>query len=252
VVTASKKLAVQILNGIIDTLIPEYCVGCKRVGRPLCSHCISRLEGDSESGVCPFCKEKVLAKTDSYGILCKVCRLLTSLDGLITAFSYENRVVKKAIKEIKYKSVRSLIPLLVTQLADTYNAIPYSNRPKIIADHANVIRLIPIPLHKKRLYMRGFNQAHEISNKLSESLGWAVDTKLLYRKRMTDSQSKLSKNERLHNMKEAFMLKKEPDPTLVYILVDDVITTGATIGEAAKLLKKNGVKKVWGMCLAHG
>lgn len=124
--------------------------------------------------------------------------------------------------------------------------------PKILClDQVQTI--CPIPLHPLRKKERGFNQAEEIfqswaQNKLAFS--WDV---LLERRKKTKTQSTLEeRHERKENMRDAFILKEKVELSSSILLVDDIATTGATMEEAAKVLKKAGVDKVFGLVLASG
>lgn len=103
--------------------------------------------------------------------------------------------------------------------------------------------IIPMPMHAKRLRERGYNQALEISRFLASYYQLPLDYKHFVRTRYTQLQAGLAAADRQKNVANAFTLKKP----LVYnhiALIDDVMTTGSTVNEAAKVLKKNGIKQV--------
>lgn len=113
----------------------------------------------------------------------------------------------------------------------------------------NTFVFIPIPLHKKKFRTRGFNQAELIAMELSENLArynikTTVDSNFLLRTINTKPQKKLNANQRLKNISHAFEVS-EPNKYLSVILIDDIMTSGATLNEAARILKKAGVKKVY-------
>src|SRR5690606_25041867 len=108
--------------------------------------------------------------------------------------------------------------------------------------HADI--LVPIPLHKKKEYQRGFNQAKLICEGMAEVLQIPIDSQAVKRIRFTTSQTNKTREERMDNVKDCF---KVPDPTLLegkhILLVDDVLTTGATLSSCAgELLKVEGVQ----------
>lgn len=114
--------------------------------------------------------------------------------------------------------------------------------------------LVPIPLYHARERKRGYNHAHILAQELSRKLNLPI-IKVLKRIRNTKTQVDLGKEERKKNLKDAF----EIDSKLVsqikgkqIFLVDDIFTTGSTLLETAKVLKKNGAESVWGLTLARG
>jgi ComF family protein len=108
--------------------------------------------------------------------------------------------------------------------------------------------LLPVPLHRKRLLDRGFNQAFEIARALSQLLDIPVDSHALSRIRDTDSQSGLSANQRQKNILKAFAYEASTPYSHVAV-VDDIITTGSTANEITKTLHRTGVEQVeiWGL-----
>jgi competence protein ComFC len=116
--------------------------------------------------------------------------------------------------------------------------------------------LVPVPLHRKRLQHRHFNQAAEISRALSRTIGLPV-LKALRRTRQTDTQTKLNRKQRMDNLRGAFAVSrpgsrwiaKSPDGA---VLVDDVLTTGSTVNECAKTLRKAGFRRVFVVTVMRG
>ena len=110
--------------------------------------------------------------------------------------------------------------------------------------------IAPIPLHRNRLRKRGYNHSEILAKGLSEKLGLKT-LNLLERVRETKSQFGLKLDQRKKNIKGAFILNtKYLLPDTVF-LVDDILTTGSTLFEASYVLKKNGVKKVYGLALSR-
>lgn len=111
--------------------------------------------------------------------------------------------------------------------------------------------IIPIPLHRKRMEKRGYNQAELIAGALGKTLCIPVDSRLMKRKVNTRPQKELDYRERKQNMKNAFFLKGENRYRRI-LLVDDIYTTGSTIEAAAELLKRNGAENVFFLTIAMG
>lgn len=110
--------------------------------------------------------------------------------------------------------------------------------------------IIPIPLHVKRLRQRGYNQALEIAKPLSKQLNIPILTNHLVRNKHTRPQTDCTIKERKKNISNSFTVVNPPQFQTIAI-VDDVITTGATINEAAKVLKQNGVEQVFAWSCAN-
>ncbi|MBK1825726.1 ComF family protein [Haloferula rosea] len=103
--------------------------------------------------------------------------------------------------------------------------------------------LIPVPLHRRRLHWRQFNQAREIALPLGKFVGLPV-VDGLKRIRPTVTQTRLSRRQRQQNLKGAFEAQKELGGAPGVVLVDDVFTTGSTVNECSRVLRKAGVQKV--------
>lgn len=112
--------------------------------------------------------------------------------------------------------------------------------------------IIPVPLHKKRRRVRGYNQAEIIAKHLGRMTGIPVDTKAIKRKRYTKPQKELNDKERKQNLKDAFEVIEEWKIQKNVLLVDDIYTTGSTIDTIAKMLKEKGTSKVWFLTISIG
>jgi len=112
--------------------------------------------------------------------------------------------------------------------------------------------LLPVPLHYSRLYQRGFNQSLELTKRLARELTLPVDARLLQRHRATREQAQLGPKERRRNLRAAFSLKRA-NPYQSAAIVDDVITTGTTAAELARLLRRSGTKQIqiWALARAN-
>jgi competence protein ComFC len=234
----------KIVSKILDLFFPVRCINCQRKGEAfLCIDCLSLivlLENDR----CPFCHSKNISRK---GEVCFSCKKLYFLDGLIAAASLEDPIIKKAVHLFKYppfvkKLSKPLAFLIITQ----FNLI---NNKSAFSDFI----LSPLPLSKKRRFFRGFNQAEELAKEIAKRLNLPL-LNLLVKTKETQSQIKLSKEKRRENVLNAFEITKGREKFIKgkkVILVDDVFTTGATLNEAAKILKEKGAKEVWGMVVAR-
>jgi len=174
------------------------------------------------------------------------CKTKYSIDGAFCAIAYKG-IVKKLIYNFKYKPY----------LADLKNSLSELFYESLIQQEvfqkAYKLHpiLVPIPLYAKRLRKRGYNHAELLAEGLSKSLKLKL-SEVLQRTKETKSQFGLKLNDRKENLKNAFALnpgREMLNPNV--FLVDDILTTGSTLLEAAKILKKNGAKKVWGLTLAR-
>lgn len=121
-----------------------------------------------------------------------------------------------------------------------------------------LVRLIPIPLGKTRRKERGFNQVEEVARRTATETGISLNTKLLVRTRDTKSQVTLPRREREENMHDAFKYSPEnekttsnPDSSFLYIVLDDVATTGATLQAAIDGLRAGGITHILPLALTH-
>jgi ComF family protein len=111
--------------------------------------------------------------------------------------------------------------------------------------------LVPIPIHWHRENVRGFNQSEEIGKIVAGEMNWEFNPDLLIKTRQTISQVELTVEKRKQNLQGVFTVDSKfqiPDSIIIF---DDVFTTGSTLREAAKVLKRAGVQKVWGLTIAR-
>lgn len=138
------------------------------------------------------------------------------------------------IKKLKYQQKIHFASILSTLFIKKINNLKNFQLPQAI---------IPIPMHSKRLKSRGFNQALELARIFASHYQIPLNYSCFIRHRYTDLQAEMNASKRQKNVQHAFLLKK-PLPYSHIALVDDVMTTGSTVNEAARELKKSGVKRV--------
>jgi ComF family protein len=151
--------------------------------------------------------------------------------------------VRVAIHEAKYHGSAQALGFLATALSE------YLREADDIQPRKTSI--VPIPLGSARQKERGFNQAEEIVKRAVEELEMTIDTTLLTRTRETASQVSLPRRAREENMRGAFSTAHPADPTRTYIVIDDVITTGATLQAAIDALHDAGAVHIVPLALAH-
>lgn len=190
----------------------------------------------SKNPLCPVCE-----RPSPYGLTHPICRKKLSLDGLYVFGDYRG-ILKNLLLAYKYKNVSVISKIL-------YGLI-INNLPNVFKK-ADLI--IPIPLHPKRLMERGFNQSELLCRLIAGALDINVNCKSLVRKRHTLPQMSLrTYKERTKNIKNAFRVAN-PDSVKgkTVLLIDDIMTTGATMFEAVKTLKRNGAGKTYGIVVAR-
>ena len=221
--------------GILDLVFPRTCLGCGRGGKYLCQVCIDQTS--RSEAICPYCKHSSIDGATHIN-----CQRELGIDGLTSIWGYGN-IISKAILSLKYK--------YATQIGDELSDYIISSLKKIVLP--GVLYLTPIPIHWHRQNIRGFNQSIEIGRAVSEAMNWKFISDLLIKKQSTISQVELGGVARRQNLKDAFVINqnyiyKIPESI---ILFDDVFTTGSTLLEATKVLKRAGVRKVWGLTIAR-
>ncbi|PIR68312.1 hypothetical protein COU49_01985 [Candidatus Nomurabacteria bacterium CG10_big_fil_rev_8_21_14_0_10_35_16] len=213
------------LNTILDIIFPRYCLSCNIAGTDLCTRCLASFpnpERETENWIFPL-------------------------------FDYRHPLVKKTIKLIKYKGKIKLIDTLAEIL---YGAILEELTELQVMENFQEPVLIPIPLSKKRYRERGFNQAELLCKQIiknDENKYLTLFSNVLVKIKETEHQANIKDRIiRLKNLKDSFVVT---NGNLIkgrnIILIDDVTTTGATLNEARKILKKSGAKKIIAFTIAH-
>ena len=235
---------------LLNLLFPKFCLGCQKENTYLCDDCRGLLE-ISEFSYC-LCEANGKPKrliTDQLQIgKCSQCKN-KELSGLYFALPYkEKQLTKKLIYQFKYKPyLKDLAKTLASILIEHF-VISGKNTNEVWENGV----LIPIPLDKNKIKIRGYNQSEELAKELSSILQIPVISNNLVKIKETKPQMELKKEEREKNLNGAFQLKNPAELSGKKIfLVDDVYTTGSTMNECARILKKANIKQVWGIALAR-
>jgi ComF family protein len=224
IITQSSKKQNMIRKFFLNLLFPKFCFGCQKEGSYLCQDCLTILEISSVH-------QKYSTKY---------------LKDLYFALPYQKALIKNLIQKFKYEP-------FIKELAETLSLIIITHF-QLLDKKPNFsdFILIPIPLNEKRLRWRGFNQAEEISKELSKSLKLPLVSDCLFRIKNTFPQIELDGKERKENVKNVFYCQKiKKIFGKKILLVDDVYTTGATMEEAARVLKEAGAKEIIGLVVAR-
>lgn len=174
--------------------------------------------------------------------------------GTLILFPYAHPLVRQAVWELKYRGNKKIARLLAACLYEKLRE-KYSENNLPRGGSGEKLLLLPIPLSKQRRKERGFNQCELLTDGLSEIDRGALfetDNNLFVKIKDTPSQTKNSRAARLRNLSGCFALA-EPGRLLGrhVVIIDDVMTTGATLEEAKKVLLQGGVKKVTRVAIAH-
>ncbi len=238
---------------ILDFIFPKHCVSCKKLGSYLCENCFSYLSFNVKS-LCLVCN-----KPTFNGLTHPYCVTKYSIDGCFSALPY-NKTAQKLIYNFKYKPYLTDLKSVLVDLF--YDSLIQNEDFNKELEKGGWI-FVPIPLFSSKLRKRGYNQAEIMAKELSKKFNLkTID--ILKRVRDTKTQVGHSNIERKLNIKGAFelnnqksIIKNHPSTSSGFrkncsiFLVDDVVTTGSTLLEASKILKRNGVKRVIGLTLAR-
>lgn len=215
-------------------LNPGLCLGCGisiKSSRYFCRHCDQSLA--RVTNPCRACGQP----NPVTGELCPAClHKPPPWQAMIAPLVYQD-ATRRLVHQLKFSENTPLAEALVQHLISAYQLRP-------------VQVLLPVPLHRSRLLERGFNQSLEIADALSRRLQIPLDPHSLQRIRATDAQSGLSLNQRQQNLAKAFDYQPRQAYRAVAI-VDDVITSGSTMTEICKLLRRQGIEHIEAWSLAR-
>ncbi len=249
--TGFARLAATVRRGLLLALFPAPCLACGRLGaaeRPglgLCPSCRARLRplGGPGGASCAVCARPLAAAALPDTFRCGACReRRPRYDRLVAGWSYEPPL-DEVIRALKFGRLEYLGRHLAEHLAPTLDRS--LGRP-VEAD-----LVVPVPLHWRRRLARGYNQAEAISRPLAARLG-LEHADALRRRRATPPQTALERRDRVRNLRGAFALRRRHRPRdRRVLLVDDVVTTGATLEAAAACLKRAGAARVTAVAAAR-
>lgn len=238
----------NMISALVDIAYPRKCLVCKEKlhissqDEPVCAKCLNNIKRN----IPPFCSScgRRLKKTNLIKNICPHClKSRLHFDRAFSPFTYEG-TIKRLIHEFKYKGKDYLGPYLSAMMVEF---IKEYDLPINYMDF-----IIPIPLHKTKLREREFNQAQVLAEFIAKEFKKDVLRDVLKRHRYTKTQTDLEINKRLENVKGSFLVAA---PQIIegknLLIIDDVLTTGATSSEAAAALKEAGANIVFVLTLAH-
>jgi ComF family protein len=238
---------------VFSVLFPSNCRICSEpllnISRlPVCPSCLDAIHPEAGK-VCEVCSERVLSSfafSDENGLLrCPVCRRFERPFERSVAYGSYDGGLRELVHLLKFNGVRPATGVLGRMLVEAIvfleSAFAQSGPEKVF--------VIPVPLFKDKRRGRGFNQSELIASaalKVYRSERLQLATDILYRIRETHSQIGLTSHQRRENMRGAFAVSRPAQVTgRAVLLVDDVYTTGTTVTECARVLRRSGAAQVW-------
>ena len=206
----------DILNIILRIIFPDRCAGCKKLGELFCPNC--RMQLQAYPG--------------------RMRHIPPALDDVYIGYVFGGPL-RNAIHTMKYHRKRRMAEPLGNLLTEALDA------SGLIAD-----ALVPIPMHKARLAERGFNQAAALAGQLGMMCGLPL-LDSVERIRATEQQAHLNSVQRATNVQGAFLWRSEVPAPARILIIDDVLTTGATMNACAEALRRAGAERVYGLALAR-
>lgn len=233
-VPSAKRLVSSWAAYLLDFIFPRVCLNCQQ------------LLSDSQRYVCSSCWEAIERVHTQHPLYCETKeKLLASgvVNDLVSCFVFQTEgAFQRLAHAMKYEGFERLGVWLGRELGRTIQSAGLQ------ADY-----LIPVPLHKRKFRERGYNQAELIARGVAEVTGMPVRTDVVRRRRFTETQTKLDLEQRKKNMEDAFEVVSERKDAVhgkSWMIVDDVITTGATIQSCAGELSATGASRVIAVSLA--
>lgn len=238
-------------ESLFATLFPSDCRLCGaplvNISRlPVCRECLSAMRPIT-GGVCSICGERLVspyAFSGEHGEpRCGLCRRMEPSFARAAAYGSYDGGLRELIHLLKYEQVRPAANVLGRMLAEVIASLEPG-----FGEGAAVV--VPVPLHARKLRQRGFNQSQliaQVALKLRRAdRNLVLNAQVLERQRETQSQIGLTRHQRRENIRGAFAVTRPADVAgREVLLVDDVLTTGTTASECARILRRAGATKVW-------
>ena len=234
----------ELFEAAVSLLYPPVCTLCggrTRVGEYLCEQC----EAKAMRIVAPFCQQcsEPFEGAITTTFTCANCAHRTIyFDAAVAAYRGRG-IIRQVIHDFKYGRQVHLRHLVARWLCTAFDDERLSGRQFDI--------IVPVPLHPTRRRERGFNQASLLAELLSARISIRCQA-VLERVRYTTTQTALDREERIENLHNAFRLRKNADVRGLHVLlVDDVLTTGSTLSECSRILKRAGAISVYAATAAR-
>jgi competence protein ComFC len=221
---------------LIDTFVPPRCGGCGQWGERFCDLCLGNVN-TIEEPICQICGDPIISSSRS---ICYRCDSIKRKFDRIRSWAYYEGPLKKAIQKLKYKNDIGLANILANPLTALFKDLDWQ-----------IDLITAVPLDQERLSKRGYNQAALLSMPLAWNTGTPFNPEALIKRFPTRPQVGLSEEDRLKNVSDVFSSKPENVEGKNVLVIDDVVTTGATMDACSKALKASGAVTVYGLSLAR-
>jgi competence protein ComFC len=225
---AFTSLLARSLRAAVDLLYPERCAHCGEFGSVLCAACEVTMTSAPTIPRCPFCRARWSGQHN-----CPRCFHMDALEGARAPFDYDGPA-RSAVRTLKYRNALALAPVMARHVAP-------------LVTSSTVDAVFSVPLHTSRLRNRGFNQ----SERILAALNLAPPPGKLVRTKKTRAQFGLGIRDRAQNVAGAFRYEGDELTGLRVAIFDDVITTGVTANECARVLRDAGAREVIAIAFAR-
>ena len=239
------KLLRNIIDSAVGLLFPKQCMSCGKVLLKIekdfgfCQDCVKdvKLTGGN---VCMHCGKPIDNKVSELCLQCKDKKHYFEQNKGVLLY---DGPVKKSMYQFKYSNKRCF--------GKSYANLAVKKYGKWIADK-NIEAIVPVPMYKRKMKRRGYNQAEVFAKELGRLIGIPVANNIILREKETVAMKQLKGAKRKKNLLNAFIVTENIVQFRKVLVVDDIYTTGTTINEVARVLKSGGIAEVYGLCVCIG
>jgi ComF family protein len=225
----------HVQGAVLDALLPPHCASCGAAGARWCAACQAAAPR-LHPPLCPRCGDPTRGERTE----CGTCRAHPPAFDRAAAWGAYDGTLQAAIRRYKFRRDFGLAEVFAARMAEAVRERGWT-----------VDAALPVPLGRERQRERGYNQAALLARPLAAALGCRYAGRMLRRARETRPQVGLSVAERRRNVAGAFAVRERPPTGARLLVVDDVMTTGATLSDAARALKEAGAGEVYAVALAR-
>jgi ComF family protein len=243
----------ELAKRLLSNLFPSRCLLCHKTivsqsdngnheSIEICPECLAKLPYNEVS--CRRCAVPLVAEVEGERLCGRCIKKLPAFDYAYSPLHYEDDVIR-LMHQFKFREKIAFSRTLGEIMLECWQMKTMKSGNVDTPDC-----LLPVPLHKSRMRQRGFNQSIELSRVIAKKLNIPIEYDAVSRTRSTSAQTGLNSTQRRKNIKGAFKVVQKI-PAKHVLIIDDVMTTGSTVNELARILKKAGVEQVGVLCLAR-